>query len=262
MFLKTFLKGFNKLVEGFPQGLPIVLYGAPGVGKTLLGLEMCYDVMAKTGSNSLVIDTEGGVDVFLAKWDDVFRAKHNVPEDLKVHVLKARSLTKLLELHGIKMKLNLASGGKVENVVTGFTSNAVENYVKRNDVKFLVYDSITAPLHLAYGRRRVNFPSRADAVSMLMNSVLSMCDSLPLYVLTIHHQSVDPANPFAKPTLPLGSALQHMIKIWLYMDTCRKKNYGLVRRLWLVRWFDGEGWNEKAYLKLDKNGWRDVDVKE
>jgi len=263
------LLGINNLIEGFDTENPIAIYGPPKTGKSLLVLEQTYYLMAKTGKNAIIVDTEGGVNRFIDKWHDVFSKKYNI--DKRPIVVMARTIEKVMYIQGLGVALNIhpptidpktgkvKSAGKVDLMLTGSFPSSLEKMIKDNDVGILVYDSMTQPLRSQFPSGQQNFPAKADATGLWLMKMFYFVDMYNVIVMAVHHHSLNPTNPFATPTTSGGETIAYNFKIVLYLEKFISKKVGNCRKLHIVRFFDQPEWAKKVLMEIDDNGFRDIE---
>jgi len=270
-------ESLTKLCGGHLLGSPTSIYGPPKAGKSILLYQFCYDFL-KSG-NVLWFDTEGGALEMLTHWKRRFDQRYGVNNSIRaytsdpteketLYLVECKSMKKILQLHGYQTELEL-TGGKESNPkinlrLLGTVENSIAKIVKRNNIRLVVYDSLSAPLRSAFAGGRLQFPARSDAVALWLGSILEMTEDSPIAVYISLHESYDPANPYAQPHMRGPMVVQYTSKVVFYLDPSRstKPDLKSTRRLWLARFFDIEDWKRYIKLKLTDEGYVDLGVGE
>jgi len=75
-------------------------------------------------------------------------------------------------------------------------------------------------------------------------------------VLVSHHTTIDPTNPYAKAVMTGGKNIIHNFKVVLYVQKSKSPNIEkmTVRKLYLMRFFNKQGWKDFRKIKLTSDG--------
>jgi len=259
-FISSDLQGINDLLDGgYPIGIPIGIFGPPATGKTIFVIQESIYLASKLGGSVLYIDTEGGGNIAIAKWAPRFKKRFG---DVEIYYKDVRHIAKLLEFCGFKINLRIKSG-KIDIYLNEIVSpSSLAKTVESKKIKVIVVDSISNPLKIYFPGGRVNFPARADASKILINSLQDVSCEYDTITFGILHESVDPTNPYERPGIFGGLSILYNFKVLLYLAERRFKPHRGVRDLYLARWFDEEKWNKSIQLFLDSNGYRDISQEE
>ena len=233
------------------------LFGQPQTGKTLLAFQTAYYLTSK-GYNVLYIDTEGSLTGFARVWFPRLEERYGPLEDRDMEVKVLKSLPELLQYFGYKNPRIIVKGEKYEFHVDDVIRPApVEEDIKRLRIDFLILDSITAPLRV-FPTRQQNFPSRADAIASIMSQLLYLQGAYNIGILTTHHSSKNPTNPYdIWERVVGGQVLRYYIKRLVNIKPYNKQDPD-VRKLWLLR---GEGermFGRVSVVKITKQGYIDL----
>lgn len=122
---------------------------------------------------------------------------------VNLYLLSCPDLVPIMHLHGRgifwdissasgKIKIGLENGSFAKNIA----ESPLGAFVKENDIKAVVYDSITNPLDEipAVGE---NFPARSDATQLWMIQVQKLANHFNIPVIAIAHESKNETNPFS-----------------------------------------------------------------
>lgn len=266
--IKSDLKAINKLWGGIPLRLPVAFYGPTRAGKTLLCLQEAFHIVKEKGGNILVIRTEASFDTIAMSWCDKFSKRFQV--EPQIYIMSAPDAISLMRLHGDKVEIRLqrakeGKGGKLIFDIIESGKSPIEKIIREKDVRVLIYDSLTAPIHRSFPAKRENFGARADCIKRLAYHITRLCDENEIAILTTHHQTIDPTNPYAKPMMATQGTLGYEFGYIMYIEklesmSLARKGYE-ARRLWAVRSPDKPDWGANAYVLLGSNGYEDIDEK-
>ncbi|MEM0040334.1 MAG: AAA family ATPase [Ignisphaera sp.] len=248
---KSSVESLNKLFGGYAYSSTEItaVYGLPNVGKTLLATQEAF-WMSSQGLNVLYIDTEGSLATAVNTWKDRFIKRFG---ELKgeIYVKVIPSLESLMRYFGYSVDIVL-KGSKVEAVVESIKGEAeIEKEVKSNKVSFVILDSVSAPFRNRFPSAQQNFPARADLTAMMYSKLMELSVD-GVASLTIHHASLNPANPYdTTPDMRGGIVTQYYSKRVVYMDKRGKKGLEDVRRFWLVRAPNAREWSVVTFARID-----------
>jgi archaellum biogenesis ATPase FlaH len=256
------LQGINELIPGYFPQLLTGWFGPSEAGKSILNLQEAIWVAKQRGGNVLYIDTEGATPVFLRMWEGILKERFDASK-VKVEYMDVRTIEDLLKYLGFKVELEVTDKGKVELRYKGESEKKpiVEDVQKKN-IKVLVLDSMSNPLKISFPGGRQNLPARGDAINLILNSLHYISIDNELVSLVVHHQSMDPTNPYQKPKPFGGETIRYNFKVWLYLEPRTFRPHRTVRDVYLGRWFNKEPWSQKCSIYLDDHGFRDITQEE
>lgn len=260
MFVSSTLKGINDAVMGYLPRVPTGLFGPPLAGKTIFSLQEGLAVAAQMEKDVLYIGTEGEGYPFVKMWEDTFRKRFNIPKKINLVVKDLRTIEEILNYFGWNVEVVATQKGKVELVFKGEKKAEIEPLLKKTGV--LIIDSMSNPLKIGFPGGRVNLPSRADAASLWLNSIHRFSVDYDLVTLVIHHESRDPTNQWALPSLTGGSAIRYNFKCLFYLEQRAFKAHKHVRDLFAVRWGNLPSWTRLCSMLLDSQGYHDISDEE
>jgi len=261
-FAKTGLRFIDEMWGGLPWRTPIAVVGPTRAGKTLLCLQLAVKLASGTGGNILAVRSETSFDTIARSSVPKFVKRYGLQQPPKVYILSAIDMRQLLTLHGDKVRIRFRSAGgsgKMEfDILDSSEGQSKIDEMMKNDISVVIYDSLTAPIHRSFPAKRENFPARADAIKRLCYHMLRLCDEHPIFLLATHHESRDPANPFAKPTMASESTLGYEFGFILYLDRLRDGRPS-TRRVWNIRSPDIPEWAVCKYAVIDDMGFWDLE---
>ena len=257
------LNAINDLIEGFDKSNIISLYANPYTGKTLLALQESYYLAKKTGKNVLYIETEGGTNRFISRWDSKLKQKYNIKKEETPIILQCkREILDLLEFHGIKLTIDITKKGKTTVIkLEEAKVMPIEKIIQKENIGVIIYDSFTEPFR-AFGSASQGLPARSDTVGYLFEAILKLIDKYHLTVITLNHASLNPTNPFAPAEMRGGSVIRYLSKIILYLESFRGVKLANYRKLHIIRYPDKAAWSQTTYLKYTDDGIRDANIDE
>lgn len=247
---KSSLEALNKLFNGMAYSTSEIfaLYGLPNIGKTLLGTQEAF-WFANQGVNVLYIDTEGSFITALKTWKDRFMKRFQKKGE--IYAVSYLNLEDLMRFLGYNIDINLR-GNKVEvssDLIKG--NSEFEEFIKNNNIGFVVLDSVSAPIRNKFPSAQQNFPARADITSMIYAGLLR-AQAYGVVILTIHHATLNPANPYEiHAEVRGGIVVQYYSKRIVYMDMREKKGMEHIRRFWLVRSPNARSWSRVEFARVD-----------
>lgn len=112
-----------------------------------------------------------------------------------VIVFQVPEVIDLLGMHGVKGRIAVSDGGRVEMRLeaTPVYHSLLYDVVSKTKAKLLVYDSVSAPLK-AYFSGTADLPARSSSLAMMLMHAQRLCIEFDLAVLTTSHVSIDPIN--------------------------------------------------------------------
>ena len=258
--VRSSLGNLNSLFSGSAYSTCeiMALYGLPNVGKTLLSLqESMY--LASQGVNVLYIDTEGSLASAYKAFGQAFKERFGTPKGV-IEVEVVKTLEELLYYMGFKVDIEL-KGQKVEVQAEEVDGEpGIERVVREGKIGFIVIDSITQPIREKFPSVQQNFPARADVTGMIYASLLRVQAKYGAGVLTTHHASFNPANPYETlADIRGGIAVLYANKRVVYLDYREKKGMENIRRFWLVRGPGKQSWSDVAFARIDDRGYWDIE---
>jgi len=258
--IKSSLGNLNTLFGGTAYSTceVMALYGLPNVGKTLLSLQETM-FLASQGVNILYIDTEGSLASAYRAFGQVFKDRFGEPKGI-IEVEVVKTLEELLHFLGFKVDIEL-KGQKVEVQAEEVDGEPeIERVARENKIGFIIIDSITQPIRERFPSVQQNFPARADVTGMIYASLLRAQAKYGVGVLTTHHATFNPANPYETlADIRGGIAVLYTNKRVVYLDYREKKGMEHIRRFWLVRGPGKQSWSDVAFARIDDRGYWDVE---
>jgi len=222
--IKSSLNNLNSLFGGSAYSTceVMALYGLPNVGKTLLSLQETM-FLASQGVNVLYIDTEGSLASAYRAFGSVFKERFGEPKGV-IEVEVVKTLEELLYYMGFKVEIML-KGQKVEVQAEEVNGEpGIERVVRENKIGFIIIDSITQLIREKFPSVQQNFPARADVTGMIYASLLRVQAKYGVGVLTTHHATFNPANPYETlADIRGGVAVLYTNKRVVYLDYREKK---------------------------------------
>lgn len=252
--LKSDLEAVNKLIGGWPSGIPVNLFGAFMSGKTLLTLQEAYYIVSQRGGEITILDGDGGADVFWNQWKDVFTLKYGVEPKVniipsgnemmflgasqKVPYMKMR----IFEAFGVNARVKM--GEKCEFEAVGISKPQIPD-----NTTVLVIDSFSQPMKDCFHGVQ-SFGGRAGAENMLFGLIKSwLFDHPDSFCFVNCHQSANPLT--GEVTIAGGSPVIQNSKVSLYLDKIKGKSYA---KLWVFRYPNVEPWSKYEWLRYSDLG--------
>jgi len=263
-YAQTGLKFIDEMWGGIPWRTPVALVGPTRAGKTLLSLQVSVKLASAVDGNILAIRSETSFDTIAKSWMPKFIKRYVGEKSSKPHlyILSAIDMRQLLALHGDKVRIRFKSAGgsgKMEFDILETSENSkIKQMIANNNISVVIYDSLTAPIHRSFPAKRENFPARADAIKRLCYHMLYLCDEFPIFLIATHHESRDPANPFAKPSMASESTLGYEFGFIMYIEKLRDGRPS-TRRIWNIRSPTIPEWGECRYCVIDDYGFWDLE---
>ena len=257
MIKEASIDTINKLLGGWYEKIPTAIYGDAQSGKTLFLLQEAHFASAKHGGTSIFIDTEGGAELMYQSWKDKFIRRFG---DGEVIIKTLRRLTDLLEYCGYKAKLTYSNSGQASlNIVEVEETPQILKDIETLSAPMVVIDSFSKPLKAYFAGDRRNYPARAYAINYICTAITTIGVEHDIPIITTHHSSKDPANPYKKPGIYGGSSLKYEFKIVLYIQRRSHPSLDKVRDIFVVRFFDVEDWKAKESMVLTEHGFEYID---
>jgi len=243
----------TSLFPGYIEGVPVAWYGEGEAGKSIFMLQEASWIAKCIGKNILIVGTEGGEDILKDMWFPVFSKRFDSTQEC--YVLDAQSMEELLKVFGKKVEIKTSDKGKADIIVTGTCDNKVSKLVTAHEIGIVIIDSLTMPFRTEFAGGRMNFAGRADAQCLILGEVRRLSRK-GVFALVSHHATVDPTNPYAKPAITGGKNILHNFKISLYIQKSKSTNIDKmrIRKLYLTRFFNKQGWREFAKIQLVDEG--------
>ena len=258
--IRSGLKAISELIGEYNQESIHALYGSSQVGKTTLVMQLLYEASELLQTDVLFYDTEGGGKQFLHDWDAVMRKRY--PKAKQIHIRLVRNWKDVLLDHGKKVNAKVSDTGKMDVLVLEEKDpSPVEDFITKNKIGMVMYDSITMPMK-KFGSARQNFPARNYAQTLWLGTMIDLIDRHNVIVFANHHASKDPALPYAAEEMTGGSAVQYFSKILLYMKKWRAKGATSYRTIKLQRYFNKAPNEHETLIKITDDGYIDVSAKD
>ena len=290
VMLQTKMKAFNDLVGGVPRGTALALYGPQASGKTLLNLQLAYEVMKQTEEHAVLIDTEGNFHS-LTQWGKRFadRYKFETPPNIveasiertgkdyelimpeldgqSIINIDARSIEKILWFHGRQSDISVSKAKmEIRPVEAGWKSDIADSpiaeLVNDDDVSYVSYDSVTAP-GVEFGTQQQNYPARATAIGYWLFSAQSLAERYKLYMTAVTHESINSQEKYKKPMQAGGKNVGYTFKFVSYITNLRTsrtpttlKRPKEVREIWNARHPGKAPWEEHGEMELSDKGFK------
>lgn len=262
--LPSSLAAITSVVGGEPYVGDMItsIYGLPMAGKTLLMLQEAAFLEAQ-GVKVLFIDTEGSLYSMARSWLPKLRKRFG-SQGGGIYVVSKHTFEELMHMLGMRVRFVTKGEGdttKVEfNIVEVLPDSQVGQFVRERGVGAVILDSVTAPLRVIPSGQQ-NFPARADATSALMSRLLLIQDRHGVPIITTHHASLNPANPYQTlADMRGGVAVYHYSKLIIYVDYREAKEVRRFRRFWLVRAPNAEEFSRVGIAEITDEGYVDSQV--
>lgn len=259
--IKTRSTGWNTFIGGIPTQLLTGLCGLPQVNKTVLLQQLMFETLAKDDSSSaILLDTEGGLILSLLGWKEIFERVYGIKRELVVgavvlsqvrnkkawsvelqpndtnnpaiYCIDARNITNITALHGLPIKLNPSEQGRLGvrldiegNEIPQVQDTLIGSICKDKNVKFLGYDSVTAPSNI-FISGQLNFPNRDDAMGLWMIQAQNLSSTFDMPVIGTLHLTQNEANQFDTGKAEGGKSIHHNFKFLIRIDRFRNPRTG------------------------------------
>lgn len=270
-YIPTSLESFNKLMGiekpfkiagGLPRGIILGLTADAEVGKSILCLQLMFDMIAKTGRNALFINTEPGSgigDIYMDYWGRVFSHRFEIEfpqirelyftekkrrkEDRTrvkfkfdeydssapvIFVANYSSADQILEMMGRRITLEIGNTGKITPVyntdeLLPVWKTGFGKFLEENNIGFLAFDSITEPINEFIGGLK-NYPGRHEATNIWMKMLRDYVSYYKLISVSTHHETVMGFGQARKQTKEIkgGKSIRHSFKFNILMEGMNK----------------------------------------
>lgn len=244
----------------------VALAGFTKLGKSLFAVqESIY--LASNGYNVLYLDTEGSAQSMIEKWSKALGERFDSGKDgtlvLPQSFLDYKQLCRFLgwdvEISWEKKKPELL-------VKEEFKEKEINKIVAEKKIDIIIVDSITSILKVVPASRQ-NFPTRAGLADIIFSSLNRVMDTYGTSVLTTHHISKDPVNPFPSVEdniISGGAPVFYNSKRVMLIDRREhngkpKKDVKNYRRFWLIRDENHDEYSRVAIAKITNSGYHSVD---
>lgn len=264
--VKPRIKGIGDLIGNLSKSSVMSFFAPPTGGKTILGLELLYDISDQTGQPVLYYDTEGGGNEFIEIWDEVFKKRY---PKAQVDLRTRRQIDTILEDHGHLMNVQLSgekrvsdkakmnTGGKISALpVSRRKLSPMAELVAKKKYGAIFYDSFTMPFQV-FGSLQQNFPARSDAQALWLSEMITMIEA-GAYVMMSCHETKNPAEPWAQAQMTGGKAIKHYSKVVFYMQKWTARGATAYRTIRLVRHPGKEENVHECMVKLTDDGYIDA----
>ena len=258
----------NLLGGGIPYGSVTTTFGEPQSGKSVFGLQAGLANIAKTGKDTILIETEGMREEDLKSLLYKFMGRFNltkeiVDEKFKIYFTlgdpELQSVQKLLMMFGIFLTLEISKNGKYSTKFQ-FCAPTIKEKTMEN-VSLIILDSLTKPIKDSIGSETQNLPSRSQIVERLFGKLYHTAKLYNLGVIVSHHASIDPTMPFGRDLgKPYGGnpILYNSKYAMEFIDATNKvkeeTGFGLeARRVKLLRRPDEPSTGELIPIRLKKD---------
>lgn len=256
-FLPTDLRAINYLLGGLPVSTEVLVYAPFEAGKTILAMQLAFNVMQLTGGGAMIIDTEGSEFTY-TEWIEIFNKRYGMnvqlvlldvrvipsdekkkkafnfsitplPKDYerskrqKLIIVDARGITSLLPFLGRYVRFETSELGKTSlkslkgDMDEQPWETRIADIIKKNDVGFLALDSLTRPLDQLVPSK-ANLPGRAQATQLLLTQLDILAHWFSIPVVVTAHETLDPLDTFSKPEPKGGKNVHYAFKFVLYMS--------------------------------------------
>mgnify|MGYP000651507245 CR=1 FL=1 len=180
--------------------------------------------------------------------------------DGEVIIKDLRRLPDLLQYCGYKVHLSYSSGGQVALTVKDVDETPqILKDIETLSTPIVIIDSFSKPLKACFAGDRRNFPARAYAINYICTTLTSISVEYNIPIITTHHTSKDPANPYKKPGIYGGGSLRYEFKIVLYIQRRSHPSLDRIRDVFIVRFFNVEDWKSKESMILTDVGFEYID---
>lgn len=269
------IKAVSELIGAYDD-VSIMALAAPSMaGKTTLGLTLAYEYSAITGRNACIFDTEGGAKRFVEKWDK--RLKERFPKAKTPLVYLCRNYKAILKAHGrilfekysdsgkltVNLKHTIEEGKRYRDDLTNkiIKTPAPDfiQFIRDNDIGFVIYDSFTMPFSSEIPPSVENNPAKNFIQNLWHRCIIDLViDKEGCFVMTLHHMSKNPMEPQAEESMTGGKSVRHNSKVILYMKKFEAFGAKTYRKLQLARYYDKPAMTEQRYLNLTDRGYVDA----
>lgn len=275
-----------RLIEGLPVSSILGLFGPRASGKTILSIQLGFDVMSQLddGGNVMYIDTEGNYHAFVS-WIDRFSKVYGIDCDMisgsynkddgvefedddsesdscKFYVVDIRDIENLLSFVGTGLSLDVQKS-KIDVTpdpdtwVSRFEDSELGILLADKGICYMVLDSISNPLK-KFPTQQQNFPARATTGYNILLQLQQAAKIYSMPVVCITHQSNNPTRTWERPNFAGGMAIGYNFKFNLFMSRKRTqrttktlKRSSNVAEVWIERAPDKPAWDESGYVEIE-----------
>jgi archaellum biogenesis ATPase FlaH len=255
------LQAINKLIGGLPLGTHVVVASPPMGGKTLLSLQLGWDVCSKTGGEITFIDTDGNFEAFLQQWQLPFATRFE--KDVKVNIIKGTNVLQhqkgvpYMELRAFRafgIEAYSKIGKQCEFQALGTCDPELGHYP---NTKVLVIDSLSSIVKDAFHGLQ-SFGHRAACENMFLGLLKGwLHDHSDVVCIVNVHESVNPTKGWI--SISGGSAVLYNSKYALYISKIAGKNTG---KLYIYRYPNVPPMSKWMPLKYSDIGITDGEARE
>lgn len=265
--LRSSLNAVNMIMpSGYLTGIPYNFFGKYMAGKSLLTLQeavyLCSQISkGKEKANVLVFDVDGGYDLFLREWGEVFSARWDYGG--QIYVVPAYNVQRfsqtqkhpyfdlpIYEYFGVKSQVTLSQKGKANFSAYEPCTGIVSDYVTKKDVRVIVVDSFSQIFKDVF-QGTESFGERARAEDFLFGLIKSfMLKHRNVYTFLNHHQSVNPITGETK--IAGGSSVLQNSKVALFLSKNDEKQP--VGEIWLYRYPNVPPFSRHAQIAYSELG--------
>jgi hypothetical protein len=241
--LPSSVSGVNQVLpSGYLPSIPYNFFGKYLSGKSLLTLQESTWICSQTGGNVLILDVDGGYELFLREWLPILQARFDFTGN--VHVLPCFNTQRfdprqkvpyfdlpVFGMFGVKSQVSMSKNGKADFSSYAPCASLVEDYINRKGVKVVVIDSYSQIFKDVFQGMEA-FGERARAEDFLFSLVKGVCYRHKVFVFLNHHHSVNPISNDIK--IAGGQSVLQNCKVALYLSKqSEKENKGTI---WVYRY--------------------------
>jgi RecA/RadA recombinase len=205
-YIETECKAIDTMLGGgVPTGIVTAVFGEPTVGKTIFTKQAGLASIAKTGKNTILVETEGLRDYDTKLLLYRFMGRYNLDKDTvdKKFIIKhtlgdmqLQSIQKLLQMFGYMVTYEISKNGKYSIAFQNCTPTITDKELKETGM--IIIDSLTKPVKDSVGSETQNLPSRAQLTERLFGKLYHFAKIYDVAIMVIHHASVNPITPFGR----------------------------------------------------------------
>lgn len=207
IFLETGCTIIDKLIGGgIPYGLVTAIFGEPTSGKSWFNYQTGLANIAKTGKNTILIETEGLRDYDIKLILYKLMSRYNLDKDtvdrkfIIKHTLgdmQLKSIQKLLMMFGYLVTFELSkSGGKYSIKFQECTPTITDK--EFDETSMILIDSLTKPIKDSVGSESQNLPARAQIIDRLFGKLYHFANIYNIATMVVHHATYNPMMPFGR----------------------------------------------------------------
>jgi hypothetical protein len=279
--LETFVPTSKVLQEitcglGFPKKNVILWFARYGAGKSSLLLDLAYDFFKQEKKKVLWLDTEGGMDIYVALNEPMLKAKYGVKEN-PIVLRKIVDLKDIFKFVGMDVDFEVSNTGTVSVKYYGDATipnpkdkrkkipySEFAETLKNEDVGMFVLDSVTMPFKSRFAGGREQLPGRSSAYALLLSRIAVFTEGYNLVTFITSHESLSPDAMYEKPTAVGASTMKYLSKFWYYLEKPSFSNPKMTgfRRVYLVRFPNERDWSRKGVIEFTDKGVIDSDEEE